>query len=221
MADPISFTASVLTLLAAAGGSCKFLYNFVLDIQDTPVEIQTQTIKLRCLHQTISNVIRVYDGLPQEIQLESHVRSDIVGFIEEIENIKTSVHEKDRKLNLGRMHHWKEKLKWLSYDRQITKFYSSLDQWEKVFLSVASTINTYVTIQASFLCEAWSDQKQAIYYRQYIPNSYLCNMRHEPFLPIPRLDLHCSGRIQVAFEIRVTTLLSTPIKKSRTQTLIR
>lgn len=87
MTDPILVTAGALTLLAAAGSSAKFLYNLVFEIHDAPSEIRSQNTKLRLLHQTVSDVKRVYDNLPQAVELESRLRTDIIEFIEEIDSI--------------------------------------------------------------------------------------------------------------------------------------
>lgn len=138
--DPISFTASVLTLLGAAGGSCKFLYNFILDISDAPDEILSQNVKLRGLHQTILNLIRVYDSgdLPPELALDPALRMNILHFIKEIDIIKSKIQSKGNALGKGRVHLLWERVKWLLSDRQLHKFYSSLDNWNMIFTNAVN-----------------------------------------------------------------------------------
>jgi hypothetical protein len=61
--EPASFTASILTLLAAAGATTEFVYNFILDIENIPDDIHSQAIKLRCLHQAFSSLVDVYTSI--------------------------------------------------------------------------------------------------------------------------------------------------------------
>lgn len=146
--DPISFTASVLTLLAAAGGSCKFLYNFVLDISDAPSEIYSQNIKLRSLHRTFLSLIQFYESpdLPPELQLDSDLRANLLRFIDAIGVFKTRIQKRGRRLDRNRRHHAWERLIWLSSDRELHKFYSSLDSWDTIFRNTASGTTMYAVL---------------------------------------------------------------------------
>lgn len=138
--DPISFSASILTLLGAAGGSCNFIYRFILDISDAPADIHSHSVKLRCLHHTISNLIRVYEhtDLPLDLHMDPMLRVHIVDFVDEIGKIKAKIESKGRMLEKGRTHHIWARLKWLSSDRQLHKFYDSLDHWNTIFSQAVS-----------------------------------------------------------------------------------
>jgi hypothetical protein len=141
--DPISFSASLLTLLGAAGGSCKFVYNFILDISDAPSDIHSHTVKLRCLQRTISTLIRVYShaGLPPDLQIDPTLQMYIVDFVQEIEAIKEKIEERQRSLDRGPARHLWERLKWVSSDRQLHKFYQNLDHWNTIFKQAVDATN--------------------------------------------------------------------------------
>ena len=148
--DPASFSASILALLGAAGGSCKFIYNFILDISDAPANIHSQTVKLRCLHQTISSLIQVYDNpdLPPDLQMDPTLRLHIINFVHEIETIKAKIQSKARTLEKGRAHRLWARLKWLSSDRQLRKFYNSSDHWNTIFSQAVSRTKLCVRLRS-------------------------------------------------------------------------
>lgn len=147
--DPASFSASILALLGAAGGSCKFIYNFILDISDAPADIHSQTVKLRCLHQTISNLIWVYDNpdLPPDLQMDPTLRLHIINFVHEIETIKAKIQSKACALEKGRAHRLWARLKWLSSDRQLHKFYDSSDHWNTIFSQAVSRTKLEISMR--------------------------------------------------------------------------
>jgi hypothetical protein len=146
--EPVSFTASVLTLLAAAGGSCKFLYNFVLDVSDAPSEIYSQNSKLSSLHRTFLGLIQIYESpeLPPELQLDSDLHKNLLRFIDAIDAFKTKIQRRGRRLDRNRRHHAWERLIWLSSDRELHKFYSSLDNWDIIFRNAVSGTTMFVIL---------------------------------------------------------------------------
>ena len=86
--DPISATASIITLLGAAGGTCKFLYNFFLGIVDAPSEIRDYSIRLEYLYRTLSTLVQVYSELPKDLATNALLCSWIVEFMREAELTK-------------------------------------------------------------------------------------------------------------------------------------
>lgn len=147
--DPASFAASLLTLLGAAGATCEFVYNFILDVSEAPDEIHSQAIKLRCLHQSISSLVGLYgrDDLPPELQLDPFLENHIRKFLKDIRNIETKIKRSSTRLDGSRKHHLRERLTWLSSDRRLRKFYSSLDDWVKIFSTTVSTTKLFVALR--------------------------------------------------------------------------
>jgi len=149
--DPTSFAASVLALLTAAGASCEFLYNFILDISEAPEEIHVQAIKLQCLHQSISSLIELYEGedaLP-ELHLDGLLKDHIYKFLDYTHTIKRRVSESSIQLGKGRVHQLRERLSWLLSDRRMRKFYNSLDDWLRIFSTAVQRTQLCVAIAPS------------------------------------------------------------------------
>jgi hypothetical protein len=144
--DPVSFSASILTLLITAGNSCQRIHDLMVGISDAPYEIHSQTAKVRCLHQTISNLIRVYDlpDLPPDLKMDSVLRVHIEDFLFEIERINSKVQSKGQMLQKSRGQNIWARVKWLLSDRQMRKFYESLDRWNAIFSQAVSATHLYV-----------------------------------------------------------------------------
>ena len=145
--DPVSFVASLLTLLGAAGQTCEFLYNFIHDISELPHEIRSQAVKLQCLHQQFSALVGLYsrDDLPPELRLDPHLEQNLRNFLESVLNIQNRIQNISTRLHESRAHRLRERVAWLSSDRRLRKFYSSLDEWMKIFSTAVSTTQLFVT----------------------------------------------------------------------------
>ena len=107
--DPVSAAASLLALLAAAGSTCKFIYNFILNISDAPYKITSQKVKLKCLHQTLSTLIRVYGELPPELQVDTDLLWHIRKFTEDVEKIKVKIQSRGSMRDRSRTYHLRER----------------------------------------------------------------------------------------------------------------
>ncbi|KAF1841331.1 ankyrin [Cucurbitaria berberidis CBS 394.84] len=141
--DPVSFAASLVTLLGVAGKTSEFVYNFILDIRDVPKEIRSQAIKLQCLHQTLTALWSLYgtSSMTPELQLDPVLEDHIRIFLSEIQTLENKIRERSTKLSGSRRQHMKERLIWLSSDRELRKFYTSLDNWSQIFSTAVSTTN--------------------------------------------------------------------------------
>jgi hypothetical protein len=146
--DPVSVAASLLTLLGAAGATCEFVYNFILDIADIPDEIRSQAIKLQCLHQSISTLLDIYrrDDLPPELQIDPFLERNIRIFLDDVRKVETKIQSSSQRLDGSRTRRLWERLTWLSSDRRLRKFYGSLDDWIKIFSTTVSTTNLFATL---------------------------------------------------------------------------
>jgi hypothetical protein len=143
--EPASFAASILTLLAAAGAASEFVYNFILDIDDIPEEIHSQAIKIQCLHGTFTSLINMYthDTQLSEVQLDPFFQAHLESFMSEIHALETKLRRSSTKMSSSRKQQVWAKLKWLSSDRKLRKFYSKLDDWMRVFLTALHTTEMF------------------------------------------------------------------------------
>ncbi|ORY06033.1 hypothetical protein BCR34DRAFT_41658 [Clohesyomyces aquaticus] len=144
--DPVGFVASILTLLAAAGATTEFVYNALLDIRDAPDDIRSHAIKLRCVHQSISGLMRLYRDrtLDPELQLDPFLKKHLTLFLHETSDIETRLKKSSDMLSGTKRQYVKERLSWLSTDRRLHKFYDNLDIYLKIFETEALTTSLFV-----------------------------------------------------------------------------
>jgi hypothetical protein len=144
--DPVSFAASLVTLLGVASATSKFIYNFILDIRDVPDEIHSQAIKLQCLRQTMDVLISlcVPNTSVPELQLDPFLELNLRRFLGELQAIEGRLKECSLKLKGSRKQHAWERLNWLSSDRKLRKFYASLDTWMQIFSTAVATQSLFV-----------------------------------------------------------------------------
>jgi hypothetical protein len=147
MVDPISFAASLVTLLGVAGAASEFVYNFIIDIKDVPEEIHSQAIKLQCLHQTITILISLYgpNARVPELQLDPFLEDNLRRFLGEVQSLESRLRQCSLKLKGSRKQHVWERLNWLSSDRKLRKFYASLDTWMQIFSTAVTTTGLFDT----------------------------------------------------------------------------
>lgn len=148
--DPLSAAASVLTVLGAAGGSVKFLHAFIINFEDAPSEIKKQVIQLETLGRSISQLIKLYNGMAQDCQLDSDVVKAISDFEQEASSVRTGLEEQIAKMDKSRGHRLKGKLKWVIFDHKLKRFLSSVDSWNIVISQAATWSQLYVLSETIF-----------------------------------------------------------------------
>lgn len=128
-------------MLGVAGAASEFVYNFILDIKGVPEDIQSQTIKIQCLHQTIVILVALYgpNRTVPELQLDPFVEENVRKFLAEVQTLESRLKECSLKLEGSRKQHVWERLRWLSSDRELRKFYASLDTWMHIFSTALTT----------------------------------------------------------------------------------
>ena len=135
--EPIGGTASVLTLLAAAGGTCKFLYSTFSDLADAPRNIQACNAKLRRLDMSVQRLLQAYQKLPPDFALDEQLWDEFTRFKKEIDSFKTTIEAKGAKVKKSRRQAVRESCKWLLFDRHLTRFSESLDHWNQFLCQTA------------------------------------------------------------------------------------
>jgi hypothetical protein len=129
--DPLSASASVLTVLGAAAGTCKVLYDFIIEFKDAPEEIKWQNRKLRRLEENITCLLEVCDKLPKELQLVTHFHG-IQEFVQEVNTINVDIERRKDLLGRGKTARVKEICKWLLLDRHLRRFFDNLEHYNTI-----------------------------------------------------------------------------------------
>jgi hypothetical protein len=140
--DPISTVASVVTLLGAAGGSCKFFYEFIYDIIEAPVEIRACNTRLESLDCTLSTLLQIYSSLPQDTPVDTILIIRIQEFLDETKAVQGRVGAISSWTSLGRGQRMRARCRWLATDRRLQKFFASLEQWNTVFSQAMLAVQT-------------------------------------------------------------------------------
>lgn len=137
--EPVGATASMLTLLAAAGQSCKFLYTLSVDLSEAPKDIQNQAVKLQSFDLTVQQLLKAYEKLPPEFEVDARLRAEIARFESEVTSMRIKIERKLDASRQSRKHQFRESCKWLLFDRQMTKFLQSADHWSLIMSHAAMT----------------------------------------------------------------------------------
>ncbi|KAF2014999.1 ankyrin [Aaosphaeria arxii CBS 175.79] len=136
--DPISTSASIITVLTAATGTCKFLYDLILDIKDAPKEIQIQRKKLQHLQVSMEHLLKASARLPKGYQLNS-THHGMVAFMRDIEEIQDYLDRRAQASARRGVSRAKESFKWL-FDRRLRKFFDNLEHYDLIFGQAVRTV---------------------------------------------------------------------------------
>ncbi|KAF7674549.1 hypothetical protein GT037_007309 [Alternaria burnsii] len=141
--DPISTAASVLTLLGAAAGTIKFIHDKINSIVDAPDDIKRQSERLGHLSITLASVVHACEQLPDDCQLTVELRG-IGELIEVAKSLKAKLITRESRMKKNNFDKIYESCKWLLADRQIKRFFDSLDQWNTILLQTLGVIQVLV-----------------------------------------------------------------------------
>jgi hypothetical protein len=144
--EPIGLAASILTLLTAAGESCKFLHHVYVDLREAPQGMRTQATKLQCFALSIHQSIDTYKKLPKEFEIDLRLRDEIEQFEREISAMKVKIESRLDASNQGRRQRAKQSCKWLLFDREMNKFLQSVDHWSNIMSQVTAVAQLYVDL---------------------------------------------------------------------------
>jgi len=156
--DPVGGAASILTLLNATGATCKLLHTIVFNLKEASHDIRTQNEKLQCLHQTITQLAEIFTKLPAENQTGAPWHEWAAKFAIEVASIKVKIEKKTNSLANARFGtRFQEGCQWILFDRQLKRFYSSLEHWNIIFFQAVtvSQLSVYchsTTIVHSLSC---------------------------------------------------------------------
>ena len=129
--DPLSASASVLTILGAAGGTCKILYDLIVDFKDAPEDMKWQNRKLQRLQENLICLLKTCDKLPNELQLATHF-DGMLEFVQQINVINVDIERRTTSLSRGKTARVKEIGKWLLQDRHLKRFFDNLEHYNTI-----------------------------------------------------------------------------------------
>jgi len=138
--DPLSISASTITVLCAAGSCCQFIHKVIVTATDAPHDIRIQAKKLEALLSTIECLITILDSFPKEVSIDNKARHVIDEFAGEARTVKSKI---ERKMELpchSRTHRIQLGCKWL-LDRRLHRFLATLEHWHVILSQTISVFN--------------------------------------------------------------------------------
>jgi hypothetical protein len=141
--DPLSVTASAITLLGAAGGTIKVVYNAISTFKDAPREIKAHSKSLESFCFTIDNLKLACEQIPNEFPLNLD-RCGLEELTQEARVLEKKLKTKSARVTANNVGRWHEGCKWLLFDLQTKKFFKSLDTWNIVLFQALWTAQMLV-----------------------------------------------------------------------------
>lgn len=142
--ETIGLAASILALLIAAEKSCVFIHDVYVDLRDAPKDIRTQATKLDCLALMMRQLGETYKKLPKEFEIDIWLLHEIEEFDREIGATKAKVKSRLDRIEQGKKQKLKESYKWLLFDKEMKKFFESVDRWSMIISQAATVVQLYV-----------------------------------------------------------------------------
>ena len=142
--DPISATASMITIVEVACKSCHALHDFLRGISEAPDDIKQHRATLRSLKSTL----HCMQSLIADPTVGQHLLRNVGTSLEECSMDLQSVDAKCRKaqgaMQRGKMRNGVTRVRWyLSGEHSLEKFFARLQRWYTIFSLEMSTIQMY------------------------------------------------------------------------------
>lgn len=132
--DPLSVTASVLTLVAAAGQSCKFVSSLVRQVNGAQDEIKKQCLVIDALSTTFVKMGTLLGTLPGTVQASSEIVRSLEDFVKEVRAIEVLAHDSNQLVGGRNGQSLCARVKWvLIGEKRWERFIKDLVIWNTVF----------------------------------------------------------------------------------------
>jgi hypothetical protein len=147
MTDPLSITASVITIVTIAYSSCKTLYETVKDIRDAPQTFVDLTADLNALRQVLSSLSSKLDEDDKRDNLSAAQRTCLIELKVPLEACADACEQFQLKLNKVRSHSsdghtsFRDRVRLQFQDKEVTAFRHRLTSYKStlnIALALAS-----------------------------------------------------------------------------------
>jgi hypothetical protein len=135
--DPLSITASAITLLGATGGTIRVVCDAMKTFKDAPREIKAQSKSLEAFCLTIDKLKQVCKQIPDEFPLMLDL-CGIEELIEEAQLLERKLKTKSVHATAGNVGRVRESCNWVLSEKQSQKFFKSLNTWNIILTQALS-----------------------------------------------------------------------------------
>lgn len=134
MADPLSVSVSVLTLVGIAGESCQHLFNFLRTVSEAPKEVQRQIATLQALASTLRNIESLGKDDCAGVGFTSEFRVRIDECMVDLHAIESRIRKVNDQMEGGKTRRTWARLKWsLTADLWLNKFFARVQIYQASF----------------------------------------------------------------------------------------
>lgn len=134
MADPLSLSISILTLVGIAGDSCQHLFNFFRTVSDAPKEVQRQISTLQALASTFKNIESLCTVECDGVGFTSEFRVRIDECMADLRAIQSRIRKVNDRMEGGKTRRTWARLKWsLTADIWLSKFFARVQTYQTNF----------------------------------------------------------------------------------------
>ena len=135
MCDPLSITASVLTVVACAAQSCDGLCRFLRSISEVSEDIQHHIAALQALQSTFAGIAALERDIPIRAFIKPAFKvrlNECMLDLQEMEKLVKSFHIQ---LEEGRVRRMWTRVRWssLSHNHKLQKYLSRIESYHTTF----------------------------------------------------------------------------------------
>ena len=132
--EPLSITASVVTLLAVACTSCQSIHSFLGGFADAPHDIKRNCAALQSLKSTLHCI----QSLPAEFEIGQYFTENLKARLEECMTdlcvVETRVHKAQGQIRKGKLRKTWMRLRWsVSDEHWLGRFFARVQTYQTVF----------------------------------------------------------------------------------------
>jgi hypothetical protein len=144
MTDPLSVSASTLAVICFAGQSCRFLFGFFHNVAEVPKDIQQHLSALQALSSTFERIRALGEDMPTSVQWPADFDTRLRDCLADFRSVEVKMQKVSKQIEKGRLRRTWAKLKWLSNDQSLNKFFTRVQTYHAMFALDLLTLQMYV-----------------------------------------------------------------------------
>jgi len=141
--DPLSGSASIVTLLGIAGSCCGSLCASLRSFSDAPADIRYQCVSIQSLQTTFKDLGALYADVPASYQFNRGLASKVSEFLGKTQDAEKKIALANAMLSRGTTIRTWTRLKWsLTTHRWLKRLFDDLEFWNMIFSQEVAAVQT-------------------------------------------------------------------------------
>lgn len=139
--DPLSITASVLTLVATAGHSCVYVSSLIKHTSNAPDDIKRQCVAIDALSATFGRLGTLLTTIPASVQINAEFAQHLNNFIIEVKEVEHLTNGANELISRRGVGSTRARVKWaLGGEKRWRAFIENMALWNTIFSNELQTI---------------------------------------------------------------------------------